>query len=116
MAAQLDLPDIEKGATYRHVLLWTSKSKVAINLSGVTARMHVRETVASPLVLLELTTENGRIQIAPTLGKISLYVSSDDTTALRGSGGVYDLELTMSNADIIRLVEGSVTFAPEVTR
>jgi len=50
------------------------------------------------------------------LGKIELYISSADTSALVGFGGVYDMEVYFSNGDVIRLIEGRVTFKPEVTR
>jgi hypothetical protein len=116
MAASLDLPDIDKGATYRHTLFWKDKLKVAINLTGVTARMQIRDDVDSALVRLELTTSNAGLVITPLLGRIDIYISNAVTSALPGYGGVYDMEFVFPSGDITRLVEGSINFIPEVTR
>ena len=116
MAARLTLPTIEKGATYNHVLYWKDKTKTPINLTGVTAKMQVRETVESSTVLVELSTENSGIIIVPLEGKITLHLSAVQTTSLQGSGGVYDLEVYFTNGDIVRLIEGQVVFKAEVTR
>jgi len=115
-AAQLDLPDIEKGATYRQAIIWQNSNKAAINLTGASARMQVRESVDSPNILLELTSNNGGLIIEPALGKINFFISDSNTTALQGEGGVYDLEVVMPDNTVTRLIEGSVVFVPEVTR
>jgi hypothetical protein len=116
MAASLDLPDIDKGATYRHTLFWKDKLKAPINLTSVTARMQVRDAVDSPLISLDLTTANGGLVLTPLLGKIEIYINSTVTTTLVGYGGVYDMELVFPTGDIVRLIEGSINFIPEVTR
>ena len=115
-ASKLNLPIVEKGATYRHTLFWKDSSNVAINLLGCTAKLQVRESVDSESVIVELSTVNNRIFIDTILGKINLYISDEDTTVLDGFGGVYDLEVYFPNGDTIRLIEGRMTFKPEVTR
>ena len=47
-AAKIELPIIEKGATYRHTLVWNDTLGMPINLTGATARMQVRSSVISP--------------------------------------------------------------------
>jgi hypothetical protein len=116
MAASLDLPDVDKGATYRHTLLWADKLKVPINLTNAIARMQVRETVESSIKLLELTSSNGGLLVTPLLGKIELFISDEATTSLVGYGGVYDLEIEFPSGEVTRLIEGSIAFIPEVTR
>lgn len=116
MAATLDLPEIEKGATYEHTIYWKDKLKQPINLTGVTARMQIRESVESSVVILELSTTNGKLIITPLLGKIDFLIDSTTTSNLIGSEGVYDLELTLVNGKIKRLIEGGIVFSPEVTR
>jgi hypothetical protein len=115
-ATTLDLPDIEKGSTYRHTLYWTDKAKNPINLSSTTARMQVREAVDSAGFLLDLTSSNGGITIGAFEGKLALFISASATANLLGSGGVYDLEVQFSNGDVVRLIQGEVSFSPEVTR
>lgn len=115
-AARLNLPVIEKGATYRHTLTWADALNVPINLTGCTAKLQVRETIDSALILLELSTANTGLVITPLIGKIDFYISDEITTTLVGIGGVYDLEIYFANGDTTRLVEGKITFKPEVTR
>lgn len=115
-ASKLNLPVIEKGATYRHTLYWKDSSETAINLTGCTAKLQVRATVDSTIVLLELSTTNLGLIITSLLGKIDLYISDEATTVLTGTGGVYDLEIYFNTGDTTRLVEGKVAFKPEVTR
>jgi len=115
-ASKLNLPIVEKGATYRHTLFWKDSSNVAIALTGCTAKLQVRESVDSDTVIIELSTVNNRIIIDPELGKIDLFISDEDTTILEGFGGVYDLEVYFPTGDTTRLIEGRMTFKPEVTR
>lgn len=115
-ASKLNLPIIEKGATYRHTLIWKDSLNAPINLTGCTAKLQVRETIDSASPLLELSTVNLGLVITPLLGKIELYISDEATTLLNGTGGVYDLEVYFSNGDTTRLIEGKVTFKAEVTR
>lgn len=115
-AAKLTLPVIEKGATYRNTLYWKDSLNVPIDLTGCTAKLQVRDTIDTVIPSLELSTLNGGIIITSLLGKIDLYVTSDITTLLVGTGGVYDLEIYLANGDITRLIEGKVSYKAEVTR
>ena len=89
---------------------------VNINLTNCTAKLQVRATIESTIILLELSTVNLGLVITPLLGKIELYISDEATTVLTGTGGVYDLEIYFNNGDTTRLIEGKVVFKPEVTR
>lgn len=115
-ASKLNLPAIEKGATYTHTLFWKDSLDQPIDLTGCTAKMQVRDTVDSTVIRLELSTTNNRLTITPLLGRIDLYVSDEDTTTLIGLGGVYDLEIYYVNGVTTRLIEGKLSFKPEVTR
>jgi hypothetical protein len=86
-----------------------------VDLSGVTARMQIREKLDSDTVLLELTTENSRIVIDNLEKTIKLYISDTDTAAMNFSSAVYSLELVKSG-DVIPFVGGSVSLVREVTR
>ena len=59
-AAFFDLT-IEQGATFRQVFRWQDKSKQPFDLTGFTAKLMMRQSVASPSTLKTLTTENGGI-------------------------------------------------------
>lgn len=87
-----------------------------IDLTGCTARMHVRADINDATPLVVLTTENGRISLGGVNGTVALFVSSTDTALMTWKSGVYDLEISHPNGDVTRLVEGSASVSKEVTR
>src|SRR5574337_914853 len=86
-----------------------------VDLSGYTARMQVRASVAATDVLLELTTDNGGITLGSD-GTVTLQASAITTAALAWTRGMYDLELMDSAGVVTRLAAGSVAVSREVTR
>ena len=114
--AKLKLKIIQ-GATFRKPLVWLAPDKTTpIDLTGCTARMQVRSEVESATVLLELTTANGGIVIDGPAGKLILHLPPKATTAISWESGVWDLEVVHPNGDVTRLVQGTISVLPEVTR
>ena len=111
---------IYQGATFRKRLRWSDKATgTPIDLTGCTARMQVRAETSAPAVLLDLTTENGGITLGGAAGTIDLYVGATATAAINWEGGVFDLEIIHPGAlpdDVTRIVQGTVSVSPEVTR
>lgn len=108
---------IDQGATFRKSVTWKAGTPVTpVDLTGCIARMHVRSEVKSPIVLLDLTTVNGGITLGGAAGTVEIYLSDEQTTAITWTTGVYDLEVEFSNGEVRRLLYGSVTVSPEVTR
>lgn len=119
MAAKLNL-EIDKGATFAYDVVYKTKSTstsvpTIIDLTGYTAKMQIRSSVTSNVVIKELTTENGGLILTPTNGKITIWMSSTETAAIAVDTAVYDLEL-INGTIIKRLIEGKIKFKPEVTR
>lgn len=109
---------IEQGASYeKHfgIRQGSSETSPAADLTGYSARMHIREEIDSTEVLIELTTENGRIDIEPLTGIVTLMIDAEDTAALSFDVGVYDLEL-VSGSFVKRVARGKVSLSKEVTR
>ena len=116
MAASKLKLGIDQGATFRRRLTWKTGTPASpVNLTGYTARMQVRGELADDAVLLELTTENGGITLGGAAGTIDLHISAAATAAFTWEAGVYDLEM-VSGDDVTRLVAGTVSVSPEVTR
>ena len=116
-AVKLNLPPIEKGATYSHVVYWrAADGTTPIDITNCSAKMQIRETVESSAVLGELSTTNGRIILTGSTGKVALAIASTDTEGLVAfKNAVYDLEVYFPQKTI-RLIEGKVTIKEEVTR
>ncbi|MEM1944163.1 MAG: hypothetical protein QXX57_00270 [Nitrososphaerota archaeon] len=116
MAARYDFY-INQGTTWSVSLTYKDDEGVPIDISNYTAKMQVRPSVESSRVLLELSTENGKISIDGPNGRIQLQLEPADTTNLGlVRRGVYDLELTSPSLVVDRLLEGVIYFNPEVTR
>jgi hypothetical protein len=106
---------VYRGATFSEQIEWKDESGTPVNLTGFTARLHMRETLEAADPFLTLTTENGGITLGGVAGTIQLLASATQTTAITATSGVYDLEL-VSGANVTRLLEGLVIISPEVTR
>lgn len=106
---------IEQGATFSKTIAWKNDAGVPVNLTGYTARMHIRKTLSGTDPMISLTTENGRIALDSSNGRITLTISATDTSNLT-VGGVYDLELVAPSGVVTRLIQGVVELSKEVTR
>ncbi len=105
---------IEQYSTFKTRFAWLDKNKTAIDLTGYTALMQVRDAVGS-VILIELSTINGRIVITPLTGVIELNLTDEETGFLTVKSAVYDLVLTSPTGQATRLMEGKVTVSPGVT-
>jgi hypothetical protein len=107
---EIEQPDLEADPT--------GNTYEPFSLTGYSARMQVRRTIDSDTFLLNLTTQNGALIVNPTAGdvnKISINVSAA-TTASVTTSGVYDLEIISTENIVSRVLQGSFTLSPEVTR
>jgi len=108
-----------QGATFKRTLTWTDSAKNPRDLTGYTARMHVRSSVDASGTIIQLTTANARIVLGTTTatkGQINLTISATDTAALTPGQYVYDLELVSGGGEVTRLIEGNFVVKAEVTR
>ena len=110
---------IRQGATFTLPLTWKAKADddseaVIVDLTGYSARMMVRKTAGSDVVL-ELTTTNSGIALGGTSGTITLTISATDSAALPSMDGVYDIEL-LSGDRVIPILTGTFNVVREITR
>jgi hypothetical protein len=109
---------IRKGTSFSLQLRWLDNTDAPVNLTGFTARMHVRASKAASSTITTLTTENGRIVLGGAAGTITLQMTAADTTATSLAEGFYfyALELVSPGSLVTSLLEGRVSVEPEVTR
>lgn len=86
-----------------------------IDLTGIAARMQIREKTQSEEFLLELTTENGLIQLNNQIKTITFSIPASVTEDLNFTQAVYSLELVNGNI-VTPFVYGNVSLVTEVTR
>ena len=122
--AQINLT-IYQGATFAEEFEWKTQAGdsgpvVAVDLTGYVARMQVRPSANSSVVLLDCTSTNGKIVIDG--GDIIMNVSAAETAALSFDTAYYDLELVLADYPsagqtyVYRALQGAVTLSREVTK
>jgi hypothetical protein len=77
--------------------------------------MQVRPETDSATVLVELTTENGRLALGGAAGTIDMEIEAE-VTATIDRDGVYDLEIYNNAGKVYRVIKGRFVLEPEVTR
>ena len=106
---------IYQGATFSREITVKDANNDLYNFTNHTARMHIRSEIDSSVVMIELTTENGRIVLGGEDGTITLIIDAEDTAELL-TDGVYDLEIVNYSGRVDRLLKGAVKLDLEVTR
>jgi hypothetical protein len=106
-----------QGANFDYTLTWQSGG-TAVNLTGYSARMQVRDSYDAGTAIVSLTNDTG-ITLGGTAGTIAIALTATQTAALDGTPNtqaIYDLELVSGAGYVTRLVEGRFYIYPEVTR
>ena len=113
MAGSYNL-EIEAGASFNRTLTWTSNG-TAVNLTGSSARMMVRTSYSDSNTTLSLITPSACLSISNATGGV-ISLALDAATTANLVNGVYDLEVLFSGGAVRRLLSGTLTVSPEVTR
>ena len=102
---------LEQGATFTRTLTVQENSS-AMNLTGYSVASKMRSTHDSGTVVGTFTCTISNA----TGGVITMNMTSSTTSGIEEGMYVYDIEITSSAGTITRLMEGTVTVNPEVTR
>ena len=105
-----------QAATFVKQLRWLDSEGKPIDLTGYRALMQVRLSHNHDKVVIELSTENGRISLGETEGKIQLTVDAESTKKLLPAVYVYDLLLISADGIATRLIEGQLIVKAAVSR
>ena len=101
---------IQQGETFSRVFTYQNSAGTAINLTGYTARMHIRDRAESSSLVLELTNGNSRIALGGVAGTVTLTIAATDTVNLPSEfQGVYDLELISGGGVVTSFLRGAVS-------
>ena len=90
------------------------ENNVALNLNGYTATMTVRPFLGANTTTLVADSTNGRLDINPLDGRISVTIDAATTGAITAGRYVYDLVLN-SGSTVTRILEGKFIVTGAVT-
>jgi len=108
---------VEAGTTWQLVLTLYDSSNALIDLTNYSARMMVRDSPTGNVTYMSLTTVAlGGITLGGVAGTITIDRSATQTSALKFTAGVYDLEIQSSTGEVTRVLQGDFIVSPEVTR
>jgi len=115
----------DQGADF-DVMLRLKSGGSPFDLTGYTAIMQVRSSVAAPAVMIELSTENGRITIDAEAGTLTLKMDAEATAAIKVPNDrsgfpllaryVYDLLITSPSGGTRFPLRGHFNITAMVTR
>lgn len=106
---------IDQGADFSHTFQILDPQNVPIDLTGYTAKMQARTSFSSDVVVIDLTTENGGLDIDLATAELTISIPRPATALFTFDRLVYDI-LLISTADTWRLVEGQINLCRGVTR
>ena len=104
---------IDQGSTFsKQITVYETDGTTIQNLTGYSAASQIRKIYTSTAYTTILAT----IQTPATNGVIVMSFTAVQTAALKSGRYVYDLQITAADTTVIRVIEGIITFKPEVTR
>jgi len=114
MAVQKNF-EVDQNATFSFIVEYKDSSGDPIDLTGASAKMQVRDTKGGTKLAVTLTSPSGGITIDPLLGKLTIKMTPTQTSKLFYPKSEYDIMLTDSMANKIKLLEGFFTLSRSVT-
>lgn len=114
MAGQKNF-EVDQNATFSFVVEYKDKNDNAIDLSGASAKMQVRDTKGGTKLAVTLTSPSGGITIDGPNGKLTVKMTPTQTSKIFYPKSSYDLMVVDSNGNKIKLLEGFMTLNRSVT-
>lgn len=111
MSAKYDLT-LYQGATFNRTLEIKDSNSAAVNITGYTFAGQVRTSAHSSTVAGTFAVAIGNA----AAGRITWEMSATNSALVPAQQCVYDLEMTKTNGDVVRLLEGFVDVKANVTR
>lgn len=102
---------IEKGSTFNLPIIIEDNSGSRVDITGYTPYGHVRKSFTSKDLLVQFTAT----AITGSSGSFDMTLNPVQTAALPSLAGVYDIILS-SSLETVRILEGTATITPQVTR
>ena len=114
MAGQKNF-EVDQNATFSFVVEYKDNNETAIDLTGASAKMQVRDAKGGTKLAVTLTSPSGGIVINGPLGKLTVTLTPTQTNKIFYPKSVYDIMVIDSNGNKIKLLEGFMTLNRSVT-
>lgn len=102
---------VDAGSTFSTIITVRNSDGSPMNLSGYTAASQIRKSYGS------ITAYNFNASVHDVdLGEIRLQLSDEESGAIKPGRYLYDIEITSSIGEKLRVVEGVVLVTPEITK
>jgi hypothetical protein len=111
--------EIDQGATFRNSIVWSAGTpSTPVDLTGFKGKMQLRDIQKLDTLILELTTENGRLAISSIPGQLDMYISATDTKAMNFIEAAYDVFITApgTDGDTTHFLSGTAVLTKAITR
>lgn len=102
---------LEQGTDFSLTITVTDTAGVAFNLTGYTAAAKIRKHWSSSTAYALTATVTGS-----TSGEITLAANNTTTSAIPPGRYMYDVEATSNTGSVTRVLQGTMTVTPEITR
>lgn len=102
----------EQGTTWTLYIHLTDEDQNNIDLTNYKVRSHIRKKYddPTPTAVFECSI------IQPTEGKIQLYLPPSVTKTIQKGTYYMDVEIESPEGIVLRILEGTLTISPEVTK
>lgn len=107
---------IEQGTSVSIPFIYTDSNNVPVNLTGYKVRMQARMPSVSPNPLIDASDTNGKFEIHPAEGKVVLELGATETSTYTWRRAKYDIEIESPSGFVTRLLHGTISISPEVTK
>jgi hypothetical protein len=114
MAGQKNF-EVDQNATFTFILEYKDSNGNAVDLTGASAKMQVRDTKGGTKLAFTLTSPLGGIVIDAPNGKLTVRMTPTQTNKLFYPKSSYDIMITDSNGVKTKLIEGFLTLSRSVT-
>ena len=104
---------IEQGANFSSTITLFNDDDTVFNLTDYTAAGQIRKSYSSSSAS---ATFSILFSADRSEGQITLSLTSTQTAAVEEGRYVYDIEVTSSDSVVTRVLQGTVTVSPNVTR
>jgi hypothetical protein len=114
MAGQKNF-EVDQNATFSFIVEYKDENDDAIDLTGASAKMQVRDTKGGNKLAVTLTSPSGGITIDGPNGKLTVKMTPTQTSKIFYPKSSYDVMVVDSNGNKIKLLEGFMTLNRSVT-